>query len=455
MEGSTMLACLIHPVSALLEDHVFLLVNRIKMIPKIARPILLLLWVLVVGAVALPSVHTKHPAKSSLPALQGPSQGSKHSEHATHGKHGVVATEVDVCSNIGADLLAAGGSAADAIIGASLCVGSIDAFHSGIAGGGFILVRKQGRNGKKDTVEVIDMREEAPSASNETMYSANSNPNASTIGGLAVGVPGELRGYHYLHRKFGKLPWEQVFAPVVTLNRVGFKVPSQLNTSIASYADTLICKDPLFREVYCANGTAAILGDTIRRERLATTLEIIGREGPDAFYSGAIANRTVAAIQKNGGIMTLSDLAKYRAIIRKPYSIDFDEHQRVWSTGAPSSGAVVLSALKTISQYGQHHLDTAGVNLTTHRLIEATKLAYGERTEYADPDFVHNVTRLEKYALSDKDAQLKRRRIKDNATEPPAYYDPSAYTVLTDHGTSEMAAQDDDGLAVTLTTTVK
>jgi len=118
-----------------------------------------------------------------LPALNAPSQGHA-DEHKTQGKHGVVSTEVDVCSNIGADLLKAGGSAADAIIGASLCVGSIDAFHSGIGGGGFILVRSKDGEGHK--VEVVDMRESAPAASNETMYSDNPNKNASTIGGLAV-----------------------------------------------------------------------------------------------------------------------------------------------------------------------------------------------------------------------------------------------------------------------------
>ena len=114
-----------------------------------------------------------------LPALNAASQG-RTPEHDAAGKHGAIATEVDVCSNVGADLLQAGGSAADALIGASLCVGSIDAFHSGIGGGGFILVRYKEGDGHK--VDVIDMRERAPAASNETMYSSSANPNASTVG---------------------------------------------------------------------------------------------------------------------------------------------------------------------------------------------------------------------------------------------------------------------------------
>lgn len=405
------------------------------------------------GASAFPT--TQLTERDHIPALNAPSQGSQKDEYKTFGKHGAVATEVDVCSNVGADLLKEGGSAADAIIGASLCVGSIDSFHSGIAGGGFIVLRKEDHEHGKHKVQVIDMREEAPSAANETMYSDNPNKNASTIGGLSVGVPGELRGYQYLHKHYGKLPWEKLFEPAIKLNRHGFKVPSQLSTSIASYADDLICKDPLFKEVYCSNGTAAGLGDLIKRERLAKTYEKIAKGGPDEFYKGDIAKRTVDTIQSRGGIMTLKDLAQYEAIIRHPLHIDIHGKHRVWSSGAPSSGAVVLSALKTVAQYGKDEFHDAGVNLTTHRLIEATKFAYGERADYGDPDFVKNVTELERRALSEKDSALKKSRIRDNATEQASYYDPKNYTVLTDHGTSQLSAIDDNGLSVTLTTTIK
>ncbi|UZJ50718.1 hypothetical protein CBS101457_000038 [Exobasidium rhododendri] len=386
-----------------------------------------------------------------LPALNASSQG-RSNEHSTEGKDAVVSTEVDVCSNIGADLILEGGSAADAIIGASLCVGSIDAFHSGIGGGGFMLLRYKHGSGHK--VDVVDMREEAPAASNETMYSANPNKNASTIGGLSVGIPGELRGWEYLHSKHGKLPWKKVVAPAVKLNREGFKVTSQLSVAIAQYSTTLMCSDRYFKEVYCPNGTAVGLGDHIKRTRYADTLEIIGEKGADAFYDGPIANRTIAAIQSTGGIMTKEDLRGYRVKIREPMKFDFHGSKRVWSSGAPSSGAVVLSALKTMATYSDEENDKAGSNLTTHRLIEATKFAYGERAEYGDPDFVHNVTTLEKHALSVDNIAKKRSLITDNSTHPTEYYDPGKYTVLTDAGTSQLSALDNDGLSITLTTTV-
>jgi gamma-glutamyltranspeptidase/glutathione hydrolase len=330
------------------------------------------------------SLHSTLAAPLSsrgLPALNAASQG-RPNEHSTSGHEAAVATEVDVCSNIGADLIKAGGSAADAIIGASLCVGSIDAFHSGIGGGGFILTRaKIGHQNHK--VEVIDMRESAPAASNETMYSSNSNPNASTIGGLSIGIPGELRGFEYLHSKHGRLPWKQVFAPAVRLNREGFKVTSQLSVAISQYSSSFLCSQEYWKEVYCANGTAAGLGDHIKRTRYADTLELIGEKGASAFYDGPVANRTIEAIQSTGGIMTRKDLKEYNVIIRKPLHFAYQGTKRVWSSGAPSSGAVVLSALKTMATYSDKEVEQAGVNLTTHRLIEATKVrpSIEERSE--------------------------------------------------------------------------
>lgn len=403
-----------------------------------------------------PTTNIEHKRnKDYLPALNAASQGRK-PEHSRIGPHGAVATEVDVCSNVGADLLKEGGSAADAIIGASFCVNSIDSFHSGIAGGGFIVLRDEKNNGKNqhDGVKVIDMRESAPGASNETMYSANPNKNASTIGGLAVGVPGELRGFEMLHNQYGKLPWHQVIYPSIQLNRYGFKVTNQLSYAIDQYKDSLLCNTTYWKDVYCPNGKAAKLGDTIKNERLATTFEIIAKQGVNAFYTGAIANRTIETIRNAGGIMTLDDLKQYKAIDRTPFSIEFPQNKRVYSSGAPSSGAVVLSALKTISEYGLNSLENDGVNLTTHRLIESTKFAYGERTDYGDPLFVKNVTRLERHALSDQNCRKKRSLISDNSTHTATYYDPQNYTILTDSGTSQVSAIDDHGLSVTLTTTV-
>lgn len=112
----------------------------------------------------------------------------------------------------------------------------------------------------------------------------------------------------------------------------------------------------------------------------------------------------------------------------------------------------MLSALQTLDQYEDR--SKAGYNLTTHRLIEAAKFAYGERSQYGDPAFVHNVTALQHKFLNASWAQTKRHKIKDDGVLPREQYDPTHFEILTDAGTSHLVAIDETGLTVTLTTTI-
>ncbi|KAJ7088865.1 gamma-glutamyltranspeptidase [Mycena belliarum] len=370
------------------------------------------------------------------------------------GKHGGVATEVGQCSTVGVRVMQAGGNAADAIIASGLCVGTIAAYHSGIGGGGFMLVRFPTAHGKH-AYEMIDFRETMPAAGNETMYVTNSTTpeTLSTIGGLAVGVPGELRGWETLHKRHGRLPWKTLFQPAIHIARHGFPVNVDLESAINQGA-SFILKDPLWTEVYAPNGTLLKQGDTVYRKRYADTLEEIAAHGADAFYTGRIATNTAEAAYARGGILTVHDLANYSAVIREPVNITY-RNSRIFSTVAPSSGAVVLSALKVFEGYRGNYTDAdPEINVTTHRLIEATQFAYGQRTQYGDPAFTANVTELEKYYLTDAVVAAVRSKIKDNATFPVPYYDPANYTILDDHGTSHMAVIDQSGMAVSLTSTV-
>ncbi|KAJ7275360.1 gamma-glutamyltranspeptidase [Mycena haematopus] len=393
-----------------------------------------LAWLAVTGAIASES------KAAPLPPLSG--------------KNGGVATEVAECSSIGVDIMKAGGTAADAIIASALCVGCIAAYHSGIGGGGFMLVRFP-TSDKKHAYEMIDFRETMPAAGNETMYVTNSTTpeTLSTIGGLAVGVPGELRGWEMLHKRHGRLPWKTLFQPAIKLARFGFPVNVDLASAI-NMGKSMILSDPLWSEVYAPNGTLLQLGDTVYRERYADTLEQVAEHGADAFYTGRIATNIAEAAYARGGIITTHDLANYSAIIREPVNITY-HNNRIFSTVAPSSGAVVLSALKIFEGYRGNYSDSdPEINVTTHRLIEATQFAYGQRTQYGDPAFTANVTDLQQYYLTPAAVADVRSKILDNQTFPVAYYDPSDYTPLDDHGTSHMAAIDREGMAISLTTTV-
>ncbi|KAI1770774.1 gamma-glutamyltranspeptidase [Hypoxylon cercidicola] len=362
-------------------------------------------------------------------------------------KLGAVASESSVCSKIGTDLLQAGGNAADALVGTVFCIGVIGMYHSGIGGGGFMLVR--GSDGK---YEFIDFRETAPAAAFEDMYT--NNTDASLYGGLASGVPGELRGLEHLHKNYGKLSWAEVVMPAVKVARYGFNVTEDLVRYMATVTpnNDFLTDDPSWAIDFAPKGELVKLGETITRKRYADTLEVIAAEGPDAFYTGAIAEATIAALSKKNGTMTLDDLKNYTVAIRKPSEINYRGY-KLTSCSAPSGGIVALSTLKIVDGYDGFG-DPAAINLTTHRLDEAMRFAYGQRSELGDPSFVDGLDEYQESMLSDATASEVRSKISDFRTQNVSWYDPAGLESLETPGTSHIVTADKSGMAISLTTTV-
>ncbi|KAI1423203.1 gamma-glutamyltransferase 1 [Xylaria sp. FL1777] len=367
--------------------------------------------------------------------------------HSQDPKLGAVASESSVCSQIGIDVLKKGGNAADALVATQFCIGVIGMYHSGIGGGGFMLVRSC-----EGQYEFIDFRETAPAAAFQDMY--NNNTALSLYGGLASGVPGELRGLEHLHKNYGSLPWKQLVLPAVNVARYGFKVTEDL----VRYMDTttpnsnFLTDDPTWAIDFAPNGYRVKLGETITRKRYADTLEVIANEGADAFYTGAIAKATIAALTKANGTMTLEDLKNYTVAIRKPSEITYRGY-KLTGTSAPSGGIVTLSALNIVNGY-EDFGDPAGVNLTTHRLDEAIRFAYGQRSELGDPLYVEGLDAYQAAILSNETATEIRSKISDFRTLNVSAYDPDGFESLPTPGTSHIVAADKSGLAVSVTTTI-
>ncbi|KAK3387190.1 gamma-glutamyltranspeptidase [Podospora didyma] len=374
-----------------------------------------------------------------------PLQGVLRSAH--NGTRGAVSSESMICSKIGVDIIEIGGTAADAMVASTLCVGVIGMYHSGIGGGGFMLVRD-----KDGGYEAIDYRETAPSAAERDMY--EKDRDASVYGGLAVGIPGELRGLECLHKKYGVLPWSTVVRPAIRVARGGFQVSEDLVRYMEAASqnnNTFLVDDPVWAQDFAPNGRLVKLGDVITRKRYADSLEKIANKGVDIFYEGELAHSMIKSIQSTKGIMTLEDLKNYTVSIKKPLSIKYRGH-RLFTTEAPSSGAVMFSILKTMEQYPTS--DLANTNLTTHRLVEAMKFAYGARQELGDPDFIRNIAQLQKQMVSDEKAREIRNRIMDNQTQPVAVYDPQLVYAAESSGTSHIVTADASGLTVSSTTTI-
>ncbi|CAL3973668.1 unnamed protein product [Diplocarpon coronariae] len=359
-------------------------------------------------------------------------------------KLGAVASEADVCSKIGADILKSGGNAADAVIATQLCVGVTCMYHSGIGGGGFATVRS-----KRGEYEFIDFREMAPAAAFQDMFTPPcSNCNFSLIGGLASGVPGELRGLEYIHNKYGSLPWKQLVMPAVNVARHGFRVNEDLIRYMGS--ETFMATDPSWAIDFAPNGILVSLGQTMTRKRYADTLERIADQGPDAYYHGEVAAATIQALQRSEGTMTLADLANYHVKTRPMTSFTYRGY-KVYTGSAPSGGAIVGSIMKIIEGYDMS--SSANSNLSTHYLNEAFRFAYGQRTLLGDPDFL-DIGAYQENMYSEATAAKIRDMIQPDRTLEVEAYNPLGYEVLTDSGTSASVASDQSGLTIALTSTI-
>ncbi|EKG12698.1 Gamma-glutamyltranspeptidase [Macrophomina phaseolina MS6] len=361
-----------------------------------------------------------------------PSVLAHHQYESTEPRLGAVASEASECSTIGIDLLKVGGTAADALVGTVICVGVIGMYHSGIAGGGFMTVRTS--NG---SYEFIDFRETAPAAAFQDMYVKNTD--LSLYGGLASGIPGELRGLEYIHKHYCKLPWKNLVMPAVKIARYGFRVSEDLvryMNSATNGQDDFLVNNPTWAIDFAPRGYRLQLNDTITRKRYADTLETIANKGPDAFYTGAIANATISALQAQNGTMTLDDLKNYAIQIRAPISTTYRGY-KLTSGGAPSGGIVTLSALGIVK----------GLN-------EAIRFAYGERTKLGDPDFTKGIYEYEKRMLSESTTSLIRSKIFDSHTQDVSAYNPDGIETLETPGTSHVVTADNSGMAISLTTSI-
>ncbi|KAJ7497284.1 gamma-glutamyltranspeptidase [Mycena latifolia] len=359
-------------------------------------------------------------------------------------RNGAVATENVICSNLGVEILKAGGNAVDAAIAATFCIGTVNMFSSGIGGGGFMTVRiPPAHPGEPSEVFNIDFRETAPALANTTMFPPHSN--TSLFGGLSVGVPGEVRGLEEAHRRWGSLPWNTLIEPSVVLAE-GWVVQKELAQRI-TWFPSLMLENPEFRAVFAPGGTFLREGDIIRRSNYSRTLATIASEGPDAFYKGPIADSLVRKVGATGGVLSHADLENYTVKVEHALQGTY-RGRKVYTTHAPGSGPVLLHMLNLIEKFPM----TARTPLNVHRAVEVLKFGFAARTKICDPAFNNDTKRIDEISTKEF-ADLVAVNITDDQTHPPEYYG-GEYDIKTDHGTSHTSVLDKNGMAVSLTSTV-
>lgn len=296
--------------------------------------------------------------------------------------NGIVVSAREEASKIGVDILKKGGNAFDAMIATHLALAVAYPYAGNISGGGFLVYRKN--NGE---IGSLDFREKAPLKASENMYldkNGNVIPNLSTDSALSVGIPGSVAAIFEIHRKFGSLPLKELFEPAILLAKKGIIVTEKEHAKLNEYRSKIVELSGN-QTLYSKNFK---VGDTIKYLALANTLEQILQNGKTEFYKGKTAKKLVKFLKSKGGIISLSDLKKYKIIWRKPITFRYKE-LNIISMSPPSSGGITLAQImKMIEPYDVKKLQHNSAEYI-HLLAETERRAYADRNYFlGDPDFV-------------------------------------------------------------------
>ncbi|KAJ3065598.1 hypothetical protein HK102_007854 [Quaeritorhiza haematococci] len=342
-------------------------------------------------------------------------------------KTGAVAAPDPLCQAMGNDILQEGGSAVDAAITTSLCSGVINSYASGIGGGAFMMIRPI--DGEPI---MIDCRETAPEGSTPDMFTKEGTD--PLLGGLSVGVPGELKCFEIAHKRFGRLPWARLFEGPSNIARYGFKLPEGMAGRIKSHENDVL-SNPSFKEIYAPTGKLAVAGDIIYRQNLADTFDTIAKFGVDYFYTGPMAKQHVDFVQKHGGILTLKDMQQYEPVLRKPITATYRDRLKLFVPTAESGGPAWLSMLNIVEKFDVSEGPTTA---TVHAIIEAIKFGMAERTLLGDPDFSQEAHELIELFTNKTYATQQAQRVTFQTHEPD-FYGENLHKPVDDRGTCHIS----------------
>jgi gamma-glutamyltranspeptidase / glutathione hydrolase len=337
---------------------------------RAARPVLLVwLWLLAGTAPLL--------AQDAAP-IPPPAAGT------VIAHHGMVVAQEGRAARIGVDVLRQGGNAVDAAVAVGFAMAVTHPKAGNLGGGGYMVIHLAEPN--RDVA--IDYRETAPAAATRDMFldaNGNADPQKSRDSALAIGVPGTVAGLALAHAKYGsgKFTLADLIAPAIALARDGFPVEDDNADTLAAFQRRL-ARWPSSAKIFLKpDGGALTQGDTLTQRDLADTLDDIARNGPAAFYGGAIAARIAIAVQNAGGIMTRGDLADYKPIEYAPVRGTYRGHDIVSMPLSSSGGVVLIEMLNILEGYPLGDLDDAA---RLHLMIEAMKRGYFDRAKFlGDP----------------------------------------------------------------------
>ena len=351
----------------------------------------------------------------------------------------MVATSHPLATQIGLDILKAGGNAIDAAIAANAALGLMEPTGNGIGGDLYAIVW----DADSEKLYGLNASGRSPQSLSLEWFIENGYDSIPPYGPLPVSVPGAVDGWFELHERFGRLPMADILAPTIRYAREGHPVAEL----IAFYWDRSVprlSEFPGFTEQFTIDGRAPAKGELWRNPNLANTLETIAREGRDAFYRGDIARTIGDYMAEHGGFLSYDDMAAHQSDWVEPVSVNYRGYD-VWELPPNGQGIAALQILNILEGF-----DLAAMGFDSaeyqHHFIEAKKLAFEDRARfYADREYMDvSVERL----ISDDYAAERRALIDpDEAADTYPHGDPE---VLRDGDTIYLTTADADGNMVSL-----
>jgi gamma-glutamyltranspeptidase / glutathione hydrolase len=307
-------------------------------------------------------------------------------KQAVRAAHGMVVTDEELGSKAGVEILKRGGNAVDAAVATAFLLAVVEPAAGNIGGGGFMLIRLA--DGK---TTFLDYRETAPGKATRDMYIGKDgklDEEASVIGYRSVAVPGTVAGLELALKTYGTMKLADVIAPAILLAEEGFMVSEKLAAELDEESSGLQAF-PMSQRIFLNGGRHFKTGDTLKQPELAATLKRISKNGAEEFYRGETARTLADEMDKNGGILSLDDLARYKPKVREVLHAKYDSGGHNWeilTAPPPSSGGVaVIEALNMLKDAPLKGWDDPQ---SVHLVVETMRRIFVDRAAYlADPDY--------------------------------------------------------------------
>jgi len=364
-------------------------------------------------------------------------------------------------AEVAREVLAKGGSAADAAVAVQMMLNLVEPQSSGIGGGAFLLYW----DASEQKLLTLDGREKAPMAATPDYWLGDDGAPIgwwdAVVGGRSVGVPGTLKLLEDMHKAHGQMPWGDLLAPTIEMAESGFEISPRMAASIAgAQKRKLDLFEPTRSYFFDEDGTPKEAGTVLTNPDFAKTLRLIAEGGAEPFYNGQIGADLVAATRTdiNPGILTEEDLAAYKVIERDPVCADYRGYE-VCGMGPPTSGGLTVGQILGMLEH--HDLGSKPNAEAWHLYAEAAKLAYADRGLFmADSDFVKMPEGLlnkgylkERAGLIDATASMGKAEAGNPPWQEAQLRSPD--TQLERPGTSHFVIVDAAGDMVSMTTTIE